>query len=101
MHGEGRLGCPGAQQHWIGCWPTEAPGMNPEIYDYNTSNDTFTNCDSYNNKGVQREIEKHFTNDNKRQGYDHRISLNYEEMKTMVKGIMQTENMLSKEVNFL
>jgi sialic acid synthase SpsE len=46
-------------------------------------------------------IEKHFTNDNKRKGYDHKISLNYKEMKRMVEGIMLTEKMLSKEVNFL
>ena len=39
------------------------PFMNPDIYDYNTTNDKLTNCDSYNNKGIQREIEKHFTND--------------------------------------
>jgi hypothetical protein len=41
----------------------ENPFMNPDIYDYNTKNDLQPNCDSYNNKGVQREIEKYFNND--------------------------------------
>ena len=39
------------------------PFMNPEIYDYNTTNNDFESCDSYNNKGIQREIDKHFNND--------------------------------------
>jgi hypothetical protein len=39
------------------------PFMNPEVYNFNTTNDLTENCDSYNNKGVQREIEKFFNNE--------------------------------------
>ena len=36
------------------------PFMNPEIYDYNTGNMEDPSCYSYNNKGVQMEIDKKF-----------------------------------------
>jgi hypothetical protein len=39
------------------------PFMNPNISDYNTKNDTEGSCMSYNNKGIQREIEKNFEKD--------------------------------------
>ncbi len=39
------------------------PFMNPDILDYNTKKYLTDACDSYNNKGIQREIEKNFTND--------------------------------------
>ena len=36
-------------------------------------------------------IEKHFTFDNKRRGYDHKISLNFKEFKDMVLKIREAE----------
>ena len=39
------------------------PFMNPGILDYNTNNFSEPACDSYNNKGIQREIEKQFNQD--------------------------------------
>mgnify|MGYP000901309934 FL=1 len=39
------------------------PFMNPGILDYGTSNFSEPACDSYNNKGIQREIEKNFNED--------------------------------------
>jgi hypothetical protein len=43
--------------------PTENnPFMNPEIYDYNTKN-SIDSCGSYNNKGIQRDIDKKFNTD--------------------------------------
>jgi hypothetical protein len=41
----------------------ENPFMNPEIGDYNTPNDKLSSCTSYNNKGIQRVIEKEFNED--------------------------------------
>ena len=37
--------------------------MNPNASDYNTKNDTEGTYASYNNKGIQREIEKNFEKD--------------------------------------
>ena len=45
-------------------------------------------------------IEKHFTKNNKRKGYDHKISLDYKEMKNLVDSIRSTELMLSKKNKF-
>jgi len=39
------------------------PFMNPGILDYNTSNFSEPACDSYNNKGIQREMENNFNED--------------------------------------
>ena len=39
------------------------PFMNPQISDYNTKNDHLSSCTSYNNKGIQRVIEKEFNED--------------------------------------
>jgi hypothetical protein len=39
------------------------PFMNPGIIDFNTDNYLTDACDSYNNKGIQRSMEKHFNND--------------------------------------
>ncbi len=36
------------------------PFMNPEVYDYNTKNNTTESCDSYNNKGIQQSIDQKF-----------------------------------------
>ena len=41
----------------------ENPFMNPLLTDLNTEYFEKEACDSYNNKGIQREIEKNFTND--------------------------------------
>jgi hypothetical protein len=41
----------------------ENPFMNPKISDYNTSNDINDVCLSYNNKGVQQNIDNHFNDD--------------------------------------
>ncbi len=46
-------------------------------------------------------IEKHFTNNNKKKGYDHKISLDYKGMKTLVDSIKETELMLNKKSDFL
>ena len=46
------------------------PFMNPGILDYNTNNFSEPACDSYNNKGIQREIEKQFNQDLYRDAYD-------------------------------
>ncbi len=46
-------------------------------------------------------IEKHFTKNNKKKGYDHQISLNYKGMKDLVENIKKTEYMLSKSTKFL
>ncbi len=48
-----------------------------------------------------RIIEKHFTYDNKRKGFDHKISLDYEGMKKLVLQITETEKMLKNDNNFL
>ena len=48
-----------------------------------------------------RIIEKHFTYDNKRKGFDHKISLDYEGMKKLVLQITETEKMLKNNNNFL
>jgi hypothetical protein len=39
------------------------PFMNPKITDYNTKNDTSEACLSYNNKGVQKNIDNKFNED--------------------------------------
>ena len=39
------------------------PFMNPGIIDFNTDKYLTDACDSYNNKGIQRSMEKHFNND--------------------------------------
>ena len=45
-------------------------------------------------------IEKHFTYDSTREGFDHKISLEYDEFKKMVLDIKNTELMLgSSEKN--
>ena len=41
----------------------ENPFMNPRISDFNTKNDTNDVCLSYNNKGIQKNIEAHFNED--------------------------------------
>ena len=46
-------------------------------------------------------VEKHFTNDTKRKGFDHKISLDYKDMKKLVEKIIETEKMLKNENNFL
>ena len=42
-------------------------------------------------------IEKHFTYNTKRKGFDHKISLDYKNFKKMVKNIRDLENMLGSE----
>ena len=37
--------------------------MNPLLTDYSNDGYLSKSCDSYNNKGIQREIEKNFTHD--------------------------------------
>jgi len=39
------------------------PFMNPRIVDYNTKNDTSGACQSYHNKGIQRNIDEKFNDD--------------------------------------
>ena len=46
-------------------------------------------------------IEKHFTNDTKRKGFDHKISLDYKGMKVLVEKIIETERMLKNDNDFL
>ena len=41
----------------------ENPFMNPLLTDYSNDGYLSKSCDSYNNKGIQREIEKNFTHD--------------------------------------
>tara|TARA_X000000950_G_scaffold99786_1_gene126183 strand:- start:1792 stop:2799 length:1008 start_codon:yes stop_codon:yes gene_type:complete len=45
-------------------------------------------------------IEKHFTNDTKRKGFDHKISLDYVGMKKLVDKVAETEKMLKNENDF-
>ncbi len=44
-------------------------------------------------------IEKHFTYDSKREGFDHNISLDYKGMLKLVESIIETEKMLKNNVN--
>ena len=46
-------------------------------------------------------LEKHFTNDNARKGFDHKISLDYKGMKKLVKKVIETEKMLKNDNEFL
>ena len=45
-------------------------------------------------------IEKHFTNDTKRKGFDHKISLDYIGMKKLVDKVVETEKMLKNNNDF-
>ena len=46
-------------------------------------------------------IEKHFSNDTTRKGFDHKISLDYKGMKKLVEQIIETEKMLKNDEDFL
>ena len=46
-------------------------------------------------------IEKHFTNDTTRKGFDHKISLDYKGMKKLVDKVIETEKMLKDNNDFL
>ncbi len=45
-------------------------------------------------------VEKHFTYDANRKGFDHKISLDYKGMKKLVERIIETERMLKNENDF-
>ncbi len=46
-------------------------------------------------------IEKHFTNNSKRKGYDHKISLDYKGMQSLVNNIKETELLIKNDKNFI
>ncbi len=46
-------------------------------------------------------IEKHFTFDKKRHGFDHKISLDYKGMKNLVNNVIETEKIISVNKSFL